>query len=127
MLLFQLGQVRFGVLASQIAALRGHDGTGPARWFHDLLPFPEAPRYRAPTEALVSGTWIVLEAMDELLDTPLEAVRAFPDAVEPFSLRRGLWGILPNQGHLVFLADLQQMLNLDTIPAPDTVAVSNLD
>ena len=127
LLLFRLGQARFGVLASQIAALRGHEATGPARWFHDLLAFPEAPRYRAPTEALVSGTWIVLDAMDELLDIPLAAIRPFPDLVEPFSLRSGLWGILPNQGHLVFLADLQQMLNLDTIPAPDTVAISNID
>jgi chemotaxis signal transduction protein len=126
LLLFRLGQTRFAVLASQIQALRGHDGTGPARWLHDLLGFAEPPRYREPTEALVSGTWIVLDAMEELLDLPLEAIRPFPELVEPFSLRRGLWGILPNQGCLVFLADLQQMLNLYTIPAPDPVAVFNL-
>lgn len=126
LLLFRLGQARFAVLASQVQTLRGHDGSGSARWLHALLGYAEPPSYRAPTEALVGGTWIVLDAMEELLDIPLEALRPFPDLVEPFSLRRGLWGILANQGSLVFLVDLQQVLNLDTIPAPDPVAASNL-
>ncbi len=126
LLLFRLGQARFAVLASQIETLRAHDASGPARWCHALLGFPAAPSYRAPTEALVSGTWIVLDAMEELLDIPLEAIRPFPDLVEPFSLRRGLWGILPNQGQLIFLVDLQQMVKPDTILQPDPVAHSKL-
>jgi chemotaxis signal transduction protein len=116
LLLFRLGQARFAVLASQVAALREHDGIRTARGFQSLLGLAGAPPGGAGTEALVAGTWIVLEAVEDVLDLPLEAIRPFPDLVEPFCLRRGLWGILPHEGNLVFLADLQQMLKLDNIP-----------
>ena len=95
LVLFRLGQARIGVLASQIETLREHGRN---------------------IEARVAGTWIVLEDLDELLEVPLEAIRPFPALVEPFSLRSGLWGILAHRGQFVFLADLQQMLKLDTIP-----------
>jgi chemotaxis signal transduction protein len=118
LLRFTLGQVGFGVLASQIQALREYQelpGEPGACWFHTRLGFPDAPRYHAPTAALVSGTWLVLDAIEELLEVPLDAIRPFPSLVEPFSLRRGLWGVLPSHGRLILLVDLQQMLKLDTI------------
>ena len=125
LLLFTLGQVGFGVLASQVEALREYREleaeSGSVCWFHTRLGFPEPPGYRAPTAARVSqgpssSIWLVLDAIEELLDVPLDAIRPFPQLVEPFSLRRGLWGVLPSQDRLVLLVDLQQMLKMDNIP-----------
>jgi hypothetical protein len=123
LLLFRLGTVQFGVLADQVAGLREHGeaGTGteagaePCSWFHARLGFPEAPRYRAPTAALVPRTgrppkWVVLDAIDDLLEVELDAVRPFPALAEPHAIRRGMWGILPCRGRLVLLADLVQLL-----------------
>jgi hypothetical protein len=121
LLLFRLGEVRFGVLADQVAGLReiGPAEAGPDAWIHDRLGFPEAPRYRAPTAARVSRPgqppgWVVLDAIEDLLEVGLEAVRPFPALVEPHALRRGLWGILPGQRPPVLLVDLCQLVERRT-------------
>ena len=119
LLLFRLGSVPFGVLAGQVAGLReygaGSEGTAPPCWFHARLGFPEAPSYRVPTAALVPredrpAAWVILDAIDDLIEVGLEAIRPFPALAEPHALRRGMWGILPWQGRLVFLVDLDQLL-----------------
>ena len=117
LLVFRLGALQFGVPAEQVAGLRGYGEAGaePAVWFHALLGFPEAPRYRAPTAALVSRmgrspAWVVLDAIDDLLEVELDAVRPFPALAEAHALRRGMWGILPGQGRMVLLVDLDQLL-----------------
>jgi chemotaxis signal transduction protein len=122
LLLFRLGSVLFGVPAEQVAGLRGYGEAGagaePPTWIHARLGFPEAPRYRDPTAALVPRAdrppaWVVLDSIDDLLEVELDAVRPFPALAEPHALRRGMWGILPSQGRLVLLVDLDQLLETE--------------
>jgi len=120
LLLFRLGGVQFGVPAEQVAGLReygraGTEAATPPCWFHARLGFPEAPGYRVPTAALVPRLdrppeWVILDAIDDLLEVDLDAIRPFPALAGPHALRRGMWGILPWQGRLVLLVDLDQLL-----------------
>lgn len=123
LLLFRLGQVRFGVPAEQVTGLRGFGQAAAAGaeacWIHGRLGFPQAPCYRAPTEAQVAHpdrppAWVVLDAIEDLQDVALDAIKPFPALVQPHALRRGLWGILPGPGQPVLLVDLARVLETET-------------
>lgn len=117
LLRFEVGGACFAVESSQIAALLPFPGSAgsSASWFHQALEYAEAPTYRAPVLAVVPveegpPRQLVMDALDELLDVGLDEIHPFPPLIEPFALRKGLWGVLSRGSQTVLLVDLRRML-----------------
>lgn len=117
LLRFEVGGACFAVESSQIAALLPFPGPGgsSAAWFHQALAYAETPTYRAPVLAVVPveegpPRQLVMDALDELLDVGLDEIQPFPPLIEPFALRKGLWGVLPRGRQTVLLVDLRRLL-----------------
>jgi hypothetical protein len=109
LLVTRLGQESYALDAAEVDLLEPLAGTpGGAVWLHDLLGYSRAPAYRMPLLARLRGHTgaVVLDGMDEILEVDLAALRPLPPLVERHTLRRGLWGVLPRAGDLLFLLDL---------------------
>lgn len=116
LLRFEVGGACFAAESSQIAALLPYPGPGEssATWFHQALAYAETPAYRAPVLAVVPmedgpPRQLVMDALDELLDVGLDEIQPFPPLIEPFALRKGLWGVLPHGCQTVLLVDLRRL------------------
>jgi hypothetical protein len=109
LLVTRLGKQTYALDAAEVASLEPLAGAPDgAVWLHDLLGYDGAPAYRMPLLAKLRGhaEAIVLDGMEEILEVDRAALRPLPPLVERHSLRRGLWGILPRPGDLLFLLDL---------------------
>ena len=133
LLRFAVGGACFAVESSQIAALLPFPGPGvsSATWFHQALAYAEIPTYRAPVLAVVPAEegppWqLVMDALDELLDIGLDEIQPFPPLIEPFALRKGLWGVLSRGSQTVLLVDLRRLLASSYPPdaAPESESAS---
>ena len=117
LLRFAVGGACFAVESSQIAALLPCPGPGAASasWFHQALEYAETPTYRAPVLAVVPSEegppqQLIMDALEELLEVGLDEIQPFPPLIEPFALRKGLWGVLPRGSQTVLLVDLRRLL-----------------
>ena len=118
LLLFTVGGVHFGVEAGQVAGMAIYDGV-PADdlfWFHEELEYGDsAAPYSSPTVATirtesVQSYRVIIDSMEDIAEFNQNDIRLFPALLEPFTMRRGLWGILPRQGVLVLLVDFHLLL-----------------
>ena len=118
LLLFTVGGVRFGIDVDQIegmTAYRGETGDDLC-WFHDLLAYGGPPvRYLTPTVIAVRtetepACRVIIDAMEAIIEVSQDEMACFPPLIEPFALRRGMWGLWWRSGTMTVLLDLLRLL-----------------
>jgi hypothetical protein len=120
--LFQVGGVRFGVEAGQLAStavLQGPAAVG-LRWFHEILGYGEgAVRYRNPVVLNLRSArpGVIVDGLGELVRVPLAELRPFPPLAEAAARARGLWAVARRRDHLVLLVDFQLLAGGGPVPA----------
>ena len=130
LLLFTVGKVHFALVASQIQALEAYRGSGGESpfWFHEEMGYPETPIYHSPMLAIVPmgdgpPARVVITEMEELLDVPVKAIRPFPPLIEPFALRKGMFGLLVHRGKHIILVDLQRLFEKEALMSQRSINV----
>ena len=118
LLLFSVGGVHFGIDAEQVAGIGGYDGDQAEDlfWFHEELEYGDAVvTYASPTVVTIRtgdghSYRVIIDSMEDIAEFSQDDIRLFPELLEPFAMRRGLWGILPVNGIMVLLLDFQLFL-----------------
>ena len=123
LLLFSLEGVRFGVEAGQVLATAAYDGElgEDLFWLHERIGFGAPAVYRVPTVITVgvrggAQRRVIIDGIEEIADFAIEELRPLPAAVEPFCLRRGMWGVIPRQSGVILLLDFLIPFGDRTIP-----------
>ncbi len=119
LLLFSVSGVHFGIDAEQVSGIAVYDGDQAEDlfWFHEELEYGDAAvTYASPTVVTirtggVQSYRVIIDSMEDIAEFSQDDIRLFPELLEPFALRRGLWGILPVNGIMVLLLDFQLFLN----------------
>jgi len=124
LLLFSVEGVYFGIDAEQVlqtAACNGEDDD--LLWIHEVLDFrTTSVVYLTPT-IITAGTRggrryrVVIDAMEDITQCSLNDLRPLPPVLEPFAMRKGIWGILPRNGRMTLLLDLMSLLST-RVPQP---------
>lgn len=116
LLLFSVGGVRFGMdseLASGVTEYSGEQD-GDLFWFHDELGYGcDTPVYRAPSVVTVRTAdarpyRVIIDALEDVAEISAMDIRPFPVLLEAAALRKGLWGILLQNGSMVLLVDFKR-------------------
>ncbi len=114
LLLFSFAGRRFGVDAEQIAAMQSCVAQDDDLfWLHQLLDFGgRSLAYRVPTVLSLKGAEpvrVVVDTVEEIAHFDLDEIRPLPLLLEPFVLRKGMWGVLWRNGTFVVLLDLHRL------------------
>ncbi|NTW98776.1 MAG: hypothetical protein HGB35_02385 [Geobacteraceae bacterium] len=118
LLLFSVGGVHFAVDVEQAAGMTPYNGevADDLFWFHEELDFGAAPiSYHSPTIVTIRTRdarpyRVIIDSMEHIGEFSQDDIIPFPPLLEPFSLRRGMWGILSHHGNIVVLLDFQRLL-----------------
>jgi hypothetical protein len=118
LLLFSVCGVHFGVDAGQVTGTALYDGeqADDLFWFHEELEYEaEAAAYVSPTVVTISTGYessyrVIIDGMDDVVELSQNDIQLFPELLEPFTLRKGLWGILSRNKIMVLLLDCQRLL-----------------
>lgn len=118
LLLFAVGGVSFGVDADQVAEIATYHGetADDLFWFHEEMGYgSKVVTYHAPTIITIrtggaSSCRVIIDSMEDIAEFSHNELTLFPALLEPFVLRRGLWGILPRRGSMVLLLDFTCLL-----------------
>ena len=118
LLLFSVGGVHFGIDAEQVAGIGAYDGDQAEDlfWFHEELEYGDASvSYASPTVVTIrtgdeQSYRVIIDSMEDIAEFSQDDIRLFPELLEPFAMRRGLWGILPVNDIMVLLLDFQLFL-----------------
>jgi chemotaxis signal transduction protein len=118
LLLFSVGGVHFGVDSEQVSGIAAYDGESADDlfWFHEELEYGIGPApYVSPTVVTIrSGDErsyrVIIDSMEDIAEFGMSDIHLFPELLEPFTIRMGLWGILPKNGIMVLLVDFQLLL-----------------
>jgi len=116
-LLFRVGNAHFGVPATQVASTttyRPGDGEEEPLWFHLKAGCRPGAATEVPVVAdLRAGDGgfqrMVIGAMEDIVAVEAEDVRPMPALVEPYAMRLGMWGVLPREGRIYILVDLNRL------------------
>lgn len=118
LLLFSVGGVYFGADTGQVAGIAAYGGEqgDDLFWFHQELGYgAELTAYLSPTVVTIrtgdeQSYRVIIDSMDEIAEFHQDDIIPFPELLEPFAIRRGLWGILAGSGPIVLLVDFQLLL-----------------
>lgn len=118
LLLFSVSGVHFAVDTDQVAEIGAYAGkqADDLFWFHEELEYGAAAvRYASPTVVSIrtgdqQSYRVIIDAMEDVAEYSLNDIQLFPAVLEPYVVRRGLWGILHCNGALVLLVDFQLLL-----------------
>lgn len=118
LLLFSVYGVCFGVEAGQVTGITLYDGeqADDLFWFHEELGYDTAvATYISPTVVTIrtgceSSYRVIIDRMEDVTEFSQNDICLFPSLLEPFTLRKGLWGILPRNKIMVLLLDFQRLL-----------------
>jgi len=119
LLLFSVRGVHFGIDAEQALETAAYDGEGAddLLWFHEELEFAMTSAvYAAPTIITVGTRGgrqyrVIIDAMEDIAEYSWQDIRPFPAIMEPFTMRNGIWGILPRNGRMTLLVDFIRLFN----------------
>lgn len=118
LLLFSVGGVSFGVDAEQVEgtfSFQG-DGDGDLFWFHRELEYgDDTVIYDAPAILSIrtgdsSSYRVIIDKMEDVIGIVAADILPFPILVEPFALRKGIWGIMVKDDRLILLVDFKRLL-----------------
>ena len=117
LLLFSVGGVCFGVDADQVSGISVYNGESDKDlfWFHEEMGFGGRPvEYVSPTiitiRDVVEPYRVIIDSMEEIAEFRLNEIGLLPRLLEPFTLRRGIWGVLPRKGSITLLMDFKLFL-----------------
>ncbi len=118
LLLFSVGGAHFGVDAGQVTGIAVYEGeqADDLFWFHTEMGYEDnSVTYNSPTIVTIrtgkgSPYRMIIDSMEDIAEFNLNDIRIFPAILEPFVIRKGLWGILSRNGIMVLLVDFQLML-----------------
>ena len=118
LLLFSVGGVHFGVDADQVEGTFSCQGEDPdgLHWFHKELDYgDDTVVYGAPTILGIrtgdSHSYrVVIDMMEDVTGIVADDIHPFPPFVEPFALRKGIWGIVMRDDRMVLLVDFYRIL-----------------
>lgn len=118
LLFFSVGGIHFGIDAEQVAGIAVYDGeqADDLFWFHEELKYGDTvATYASPTVITIRtgggrSYRVIIDSMEDIAEFSQDDIRLFPELLEPFAMRRGLWGILPVNGIMVLLLDFQLFL-----------------
>ena len=129
LLLFTVGGVCFGIEANQVeemAAYRAEEENDLFR-LHELLNYGyDSITYSSPTILTIrTGGFrnfrIIIDSMEDIAEFSQNDIQPFPALLEPFTLRKGMWGILLLDGKMVLLLDFQRLArSLEKQDVPDS-------
>ena len=129
LLLFSVGGVCFGIEADQVeemAAYRAEEENDLFR-LHEVLNYgDDSISYSSPTILTIrTGGFrnfrVMIDSMENIAEFSRNDIRPFPALLEPFALRKGLWGILLLNGKMVLLLDFQRLARaLEKQDVPDS-------
>lgn len=117
LLLFSVQGVHFGIDAEQAlqTAPYGGEEAGDLFWFHEELGFgTPSTVYLAPTVITVGARGgrqyrVIIDSMEDIAECSLNDIRPLPANLEPFTLQKGIWGILPRNGRMTLLLDFMSL------------------
>ena len=116
--LFSVGGVSFGCDTDQAEAMTDYKGeeADDLFWLHSELGFGDKPvSYLAPvivkirTDNALSYR-IIIDAVEEISLFSPDDIYYFPSLCEPFTLKKGMWGILKHKERMFLLVDFQLLL-----------------
>jgi len=118
LLLFSVGGVSFGVDAEQVEGTLAWQGEGSDGqvWFHRELDYPDdTVTYRLPSVIKVRTTdgrdyRVIIDMMEDVAGIVSGDIHPFPSLVEPFALRKGMWGIVVKGDRMILLVDFKRLL-----------------
>ncbi len=118
LLFFSVYGVHFAVDAEQVSGMSVYNGEAADDlfWFHDVFDYGSAGAgYISPTiikirTASDSSYRVIIDSMEDIAEVSQSDIRLFPSLLESFTLRNGMWGILPRNGIMVLLVDFQLLL-----------------
>lgn len=118
LLLFSVCGVHFGADAGQVTGIALYDGeqADDLFWFHEELEYGDsATTYFSPTVVTIrtgrlQSYRVIIDSMEDIAEFSQNDIRLFPALLEPFAIRRGLWGILPRSEIMVLLVDFKSLL-----------------
>lgn len=134
LLLFSVGGVFFGVDAEQV------DGTFSCQgeeaddlfWFHRELGYgDDTIVYDAPAILSIktgdsTSYRVIIDQMEDVTGISTADIYPFPSLVEPFALRKGMWGIMVKDDRLILLVDFFRLLK-ERVIVDAKVEVTNND
>jgi hypothetical protein len=117
LVLFSVGGVFFGMDGDQVAGVSDYGTAVEADllWFHEAIGYGKrSVEYRAPTIATIrtgqGPRRVIIDSMENIAEFRTDEIDLLPALLEPFALRRGIWGILPRGDNLVLLVDMDRLL-----------------
>lgn len=117
LLLFAVGGVCCGVDVDQVDGIWSLAGDAAAEqhWFHEVMDFSSREvAYRLPTVLGIKTAGarpyqVIIDEMEEIAEFSWSVITPLPALLEPYALRRGIWGVLRRAGQLVLLIDFQRI------------------
>ncbi|MDD5285675.1 MAG: hypothetical protein PHD54_07430 [Desulfuromonadaceae bacterium] len=117
LLIFSVAGVFFGIDADQVAEISAYQGEKGEDlfWFHEEMGYGEkAVRYSSPAIATIRNGGVapyrvIIDSMEDIAEFKHKDIRLFPTLLEPYLLRRGIWGILPRNGNMILLLDFKRL------------------
>jgi len=118
LLLFSVGGISFGIDADQVAEIAAYEGekSEDLFWFHEEVDYGgRTVGYCSPTVVTIRSGYdftyrVIIDCMEDIAEFSHSDIALFPALLEPFSLKKGMWGILSRQGKMTLLLDFERLL-----------------
>lgn len=115
--LFSVGGVHFAIDAEQVAEVNAYDGeqSEDLFWFHEEMGYGDKKvRYHSPTVVTIRTGEVlpyrvIIDSMEDIVEFSWNNISLFPALLEPFVLRKGIWGVLPRKGTMILLLDVKRL------------------
>jgi len=117
LLLFSVGGVHFGVDAEQVEGTFSFTGESDDlfRFHREMAYGDDAVTYAEPVViGIKTGDSqeyrVIIDMMEDVAGIVADDIHPFPPLVEPFALRKGMWGIVVKGDRMILLVDFLRLL-----------------
>lgn len=118
LLLFSVEGVHFGIDAEQAERTAAYDGevADDLFWFHEEMGYSDASVTYCSPVVVTIGTdgartyRVIIDSMEDIVEIDQEEIHLFPPLMEPFALRKGMWGIVVKDDRMILLVDFKRLL-----------------
>ena len=67
--------------------------------------------YQTPTVVTIAPSYrVIIDFMEDIVGFRKVDIHPFPELLEPFTLRKGLWGVVVKDGRMILLVDFIRLL-----------------
>ncbi|SMC89358.1 hypothetical protein [Sporomusa malonica] len=121
LLVFSIGDTRYGIDIDQIAYLMNFDVAGNAVGFEQLMAIGSSADCNYSKMLIIkqkTGTPILINEPDEVAIFSVHDIRRLPDILTKWAGNKGVWGLLPQERGVIILIDFykNQLFNPMTNP-----------